>query len=182
MAATPEKKAQTHGNPQRTTHPFPPTLSFYLRDSAAMPPCTFGTRHRASPEPHPFIVPTRTRAPESFTPSAGFRRSPTNFVCRYSLLTLPYHGDIYLSIALFDKLSSCQRRIISVCGQSIVPYPQKTAACFGRRPSGEISKTHGYNPAHPAAAPGRGPASPFSAKPAPCSTARPRQCRNAAAR
>ena len=44
---------------RRRIRPRLPTLSFYLRDSAAAPPCTFGTRHRASPEPHPSLVPTR---------------------------------------------------------------------------------------------------------------------------
>ena len=61
------------------------SLSFYLRDSAVLQTALHlrYSRKRASPELHPFLVPTRTRAPESSTPSAGFRRSPKNFNCRY---------------------------------------------------------------------------------------------------
>ena len=56
------------------------------------PPCTFGPRFRASPEPHPFPV----LVPESFAPSAGLRRFSGNFLCRYSncRFTLPRSGGV----------------------------------------------------------------------------------------
>ena len=62
------------------------TLSFYLRDSAGRPTLhlrySFLSFSRAAsvPSPHPIL-----RAPESFTPSVGFRRSPKNFNCRYQI-------------------------------------------------------------------------------------------------
>ena len=59
---------------------------------SGFPPCTFGIRCRTSPEPHPFLVPVRTRTPESFTPSADFRHSPKNFVCHYVLLRTAFQG------------------------------------------------------------------------------------------
>ena len=80
ISAAPEKKAQN------TTDACPssPTLSFYLRDSAANAALHLRysllsfSRATSILSPHPV-----RRAPESFTPSAGFRRFPKNFVCRF---------------------------------------------------------------------------------------------------
>ena len=108
------------------------------RFSGTFPPCTFGTRCRASPEPHPFLVLTQNRAPESFTPSAGSRHSPKNFPCRFSIVVLPYHNMSGMSIAYFDKLSAVQGRIFPLYGQKVPCCPQlppHDAAFHSRRPS-----------------------------------------------
>ena len=63
-----------------------------------MPPCTFGPRCRASPEPHPSPVLIRSRTPESFTPSAGSCHFSGDFLCRYPIVPLPYHSRPVLSI------------------------------------------------------------------------------------
>ena len=41
---------------------------------------------RDSPEPHPPIVLSARRTPESFTPSVDLRRFPMGFHCRYSVV------------------------------------------------------------------------------------------------
>jgi len=71
---------------------------------SGLPPCPFGTRFRASPESHPFLVPAGSPAPESFTPSAGFCHSPKNFICHYDLLRTAfqlYHPIIFMSRNLY---------------------------------------------------------------------------------
>lgn len=68
---------------------------------------------RDSPEPHPPIVLSAWRTPESFTPSADFRRFPIGFHCRYSVITIvaSYHTFPRLSTALFRSYS-CVFRLI----------------------------------------------------------------------
>ena len=68
---------------------------------------------RDSPEPHPLIVLSAWRTPESFTPSADFRRFPIGFHCRYSVITIvaSYHTFPRLSTALFRSYS-CVFRLI----------------------------------------------------------------------
>ena len=58
---------------------------------------------RDSPEPHPLIVLSAWRTPESFTPSADLRRFPISFHCRYSVITImaSYHTFPPLSTAAF---------------------------------------------------------------------------------
>ena len=58
---------------------------------------------RDSPEPHPLIVLSAWRTPESFTPSADLRRFPISFHCRYSVITIvaSYHTSFPLSTASF---------------------------------------------------------------------------------
>ena len=58
---------------------------------------------RDSPEPHPLIVLSAWRTPESFTPSADLRRFPISFHCRYSVITIvaSYHTFSPLSTASF---------------------------------------------------------------------------------
>lgn len=81
-------------------NPRPSTPSFYLRDSAAAPtrpPCTFGTRCRASPEPHPSPVPRLTAA-------SG------DFLCRYPIwyyLNTPRPG---CQSCIFTKCPATARR------------------------------------------------------------------------
>lgn len=59
---------------------------------------------RDSPEPHPLIVLSAWRTPESFTPSADLRRFPISFHCRYSVITIvaSYHTSFPLSTASFS--------------------------------------------------------------------------------
>ncbi len=59
---------------------------------------------RDSPEPHPLIVLSAWRTPESFTPSADLRRFPISFHCRYSVITIvaSYHTFFPLSTASFS--------------------------------------------------------------------------------
>lgn len=68
---------------------------------------------RDSPEPHPPIVLSAWRTPESFTPSADFRRFPIGFHCRYSVIAIvaSYHTFPRLSTALFRSYS-CVFRLI----------------------------------------------------------------------
>ena len=60
---------------------------------------------RDSPEPHPLIVLSAWRTPESFTPSADLRRFPISFHCRYSVITIvaSYHTSFPLSTASFSR-------------------------------------------------------------------------------
>ena len=55
------------------------TPSFYLRDSAVLPPCTFGTHLRGILQSRIHFRSLSFRTPERFTPSVGFRRSPGKF-------------------------------------------------------------------------------------------------------
>ena len=161
ISAAPEKKAQN------TTDACPssPTLSFYLRDSAANAALHLRysllsfSRATSILSPHPV-----RRAPESFTPSAGFRRFPKNFVCRFLIVVIPYHHPAGLSTPFFANLSVFQRRVFLLHGQKGRPRLAQ-AVLF------HVNKIPGYSPAHPGGCPGRGPASPFSGTPVPCSIA-----------
>ena len=72
------------------------TLSFYLRDSAGRPTLhlrySFLSFSRAASVLSPYPIP---RAPESFTPSVGFRRSPKNFNCRYQIAQAHHNTLVY---------------------------------------------------------------------------------------
>ncbi len=72
---------------QTVSHLCPAAPSFYLRDSAAIAALHLRYPIWASPELHPFLVPVWFQTPESFTPSAGLRHSPKNFVCVMVILT-----------------------------------------------------------------------------------------------
>ena len=78
------------------------TLSFYLRDSAGDPALhlrySFLSFSRAASVLSPYPIP---RAPESFTPSVGFRRSPKNFNCRYQIALLHHSTLVYECQSLF---------------------------------------------------------------------------------
>lgn len=75
------KKERLHAAPNQQTEtragPLPASFHSVLLPErfggrSHAPPCTFGTRFRASPEPHPSPVPL----PERVTPSAGLRLFP----------------------------------------------------------------------------------------------------------
>ena len=160
ISAAPEKKAQN------TTDACPssPTLSFYLRDSAAFAalhlryPSPGFSRATSILSPHPV-----RRAPESFTPSAGFRRFPKNFVCRFLNcgITIPRPRMVVNTIfRQFVRLAATYIRVLWT----------KRPSTFSADGLLIISKTPGYSPAHPAECPGRGRASPFSVTPARCNT------------
>ena len=108
--------------------------------------------------PHPV-----RRAPESFTPSAGFRRFPKNFVCRFLNcgITIPRPRMVVNTIfRQFVRLAATYIRVLWT----------KRPSTFSADGLLIISKTPGYSPAHPAECPGRGRASPFSVTPARCNT------------
>ena len=113
-----------HKEDRRTSFPRryprqPSTLSFYLRDSAADAalhlryPLLGFSRATSISSPRPAF-----RTPESFTPSAGLRHFPRNFICRYAICatTLPCPGRIVNTIRHF--LSARERLRLFHSGQA----------------------------------------------------------------
>ena len=85
---------------------------------------------RDSPEPHPPIVLSTRRTPESFTPSVDLRHFPMGFHCRYSVV----EDSRILSYA--PRNVNCPRMAESLkklrFSKEICAYGRKSGPSFGR--------------------------------------------------
>lgn len=105
-------------------------------------------RWEASPEPHPFIVPARIRAPESITPSVSdcflLQTSFVVFVCIDYIMS-----SNKSPVFLMKKFSGFYR--IQICTQTVAEYAADPAPGH-RFPLPGSTQTHGITFAAKAAA------------------------------
>ena len=103
---------------------------------------------RDSPEPHPLIVLSAWRTPESFTPSADLRRFPISFHCRYSVMMIgaSYHTFLPLSTTSF----SCKQGRFLHFHRQFVLFSHNSSSFCQNQCSFTGGQMYFYTPCRPA--------------------------------